>query len=198
MKTTMTLAMVMFGVLMGGAALVPAAAQPVDVQPAPPPDRRCTLSAGGQVIDYGHLSRWQLQQASNSQNLTFGKRELMLSVFCPFSQTMTFRLLGDRAANGELAYGHHGSLGFRVLEAQVDGRAVQLTLVTPGGITQGVAAWDVKLLAGQSFTASQNGQLVQGKSFNARIEVEPTLPEVSARVSGRQSAESNLTIELMD
>ncbi|WBF46154.1 fimbrial protein [Serratia rubidaea] len=169
-----------------------------DTDLTPPPDSRCSLSAGAPVIDYGVQSRWQLQDAGGPQRVTPGKRSLQLSVVCPYSQTMHLVLRGERAGNGELRYGERGSVALRLLDAQLDGQSVQIAAATPDGVIGGAGQTSLRLQPDSGFTAVQNGRPLKGKSFTARIELEPVMPESDARVSARQVSEANLTLELMN
>lgn len=190
---------VVAGLLLGQSITAQAAVTILPQMPGTlPVDTRCAISTGTPVIDYGSLSRGQLQDTVNRQTLTFGKRTLMLSVVCPYSQALQLTLRSGRAANGDAQYGDRGSLAVQVLDAQVDGSGVQLTTTTPEGIVEGAPQPSLRWKPGQSFVATRNGHVVQGKSFNARVEIEPLLPESAARVAGREVYEAALTIELMD
>lgn len=191
--TTLTL-----GVALCLANAARAALPAADGGMTPPPDNRCSLSAGAPMIDYGVQSRWQLQDAGGPQRVTPGKRSLQLNVVCPHSQAMRLMLRGERAGNGELRYGERGSVALRLLDAQLDGQGVQLAATTPDGVLSSGGQDSLRLLPGNGFAVVQNGQLLKGKSFTARIELEPVMPESAARVSARQVSEANLTLELMN
>jgi hypothetical protein len=163
-----------------------------------PIDTRCSLSAGAPVIDYGTQSRWQLQDVDGGQKVTPGKRMLMVSVVCPYSQILRLTVRGDRATNGDLRYGSRGSASLRLLDAQLDGQSVQVATTTPDGVLSGAPVSSLLLQPGNSIAATHNGQLAKGKSFTVRIELEPVMPESAARVSAREISESHLTLELMD
>lgn len=164
-----------------------------------PMDTRCSLSLGGDVVDYGDQSRGQLQDALAGRNsVTFGKRELMLSVACPYTQNMRIALRGVRNERGSLRYGNGGSLTVRLFGAQMDGRRVLVASANPAGVPNGAATDSLLLRPGESFAPIVNGQLAQGKTLTVRLEVEPTLPEAEARVSIRQVYESNFRLELLD
>ena len=167
------------------------------IQPALPADTRCSLSAGAPVIDYGSQSRGQLQVGDNPQALSLGKRTLMVNIGCPFPQNMRLALRGAQGVNGDLLHGDRGSVNVLVLDAQVDGQAVLLSRTTPDGVLQGGAETGLRLQPGNNFAATQNGHFVQGKSFTARIEIEPVFPESATRVSARQTSESLLILELV-
>lgn len=198
MKVSMSLGLL--GLLLSQSVAVMAASDfaPATIQPSLPVDTRCSISVGAAVIDYGSQSRGQLQRAGSKQILTLGKRTMILSVACPYSQAMRLTLRGAQAANGDLRHGDRGSTRIYVMDAQVDGRAVQLTSATSDGVLEGGAASSLQLQPGKSFSATQNGHFMKGKTFSARIEVEPVFPESATRVSARQVDESFMTLELME
>ncbi len=197
MKMLMTIGVLGVLLVRSVAALAASDASPAIVQPVLPADTQCSLSAGSSVIDYGSQTRGQLQAAGNSQTLTLGKRMLILSIACPYARNMWLTLRGNVAANGDLLYGARGSVRIRIMDVLIDGHTVQLTSTTSSGVLEGGEASDLRLQPQKGFAATQNGQLVKGKTFNARIEVEPVFPESATRVSTLQRDEASLTLELM-
>lgn len=168
------------------------------IPPLPPMDSRCSLSIGQNVIDYGAQSRWQLQDAAIGRNsVTFGKRTLMLSVVCPFTQSMRLMLRAERAARGGVRYGSQGSMTVRLLDAQMDGQAVQVANTSIKGVIKDTLAESQRLSPGETYAPIANGQLTKGKVFTARIEIEPMLPEAEARVSTRQASEAHFALDLL-
>ncbi|PVZ84275.1 fimbrial protein [Serratia sp. S1B] len=162
-----------------------------------PVDRQCALSISTPVVDYGSQSRWQLQETAGGNGVTPGKRMLMLSVICPYSQTMRLALHGNRAANGDLRYGNHGKVTIHLQEAQLDGQNVQLANITPNGTFTAVRD-SLDLQPGSNFGVIQNGQLAKGKNLTVRIELEPEMTKNSVGVSQRQNNEATFTLELMN
>ncbi|GAK27992.1 hypothetical protein [Serratia liquefaciens] len=173
-------------------------ASSIEAQSFLPVDTRCSLSTGTPVIDYGIQSRWQLQDVAGGDEVTPGKRTLMLSVVCPYSQTIRLEMRGDRAANGDLRYGERGRINIRLQDFQLDGQSVQAAFMTPAGAIDSTSESSLLLQPGKVFAAVLNGQLVKGKNFNARVEIEPVLPESAARVASRQISESHLSLELLE
>lgn len=164
-----------------------------------PVDARCSVSLGSGVVDYGTLSRWQLQgSVAGSHALTLGKRTLLLSVVCPYTQTFRLTLRGERAASGDLRYGERGSLSIRLSDVQLDGQNVQVVDSSPRGVINGTANVARQLQPGQTFAPSMNGRLAEGKALTARIEIEPLMPEAEARVGALQISEARFKLELMD
>ncbi|MDR0805538.1 MAG: fimbrial protein [Enterobacteriaceae bacterium] len=166
---------------------------------APPVDNRCKISASSPVIDYGTQSRWQLQDvAGNKNEVSTGKRTLMLSVICPYTQTMRLMVRGERAANGDLRHGMKGNIKIRLTDPQLDGKAIQITATMPDGVLTGGAESILLLQPNKGFAPTQNGQLAKGKTFTARLDIEPVMPESAARISSHQTTETQLTVELLD
>jgi len=184
-------------VMLAATGMAASEIHPATTEPALPADTRCSISTGSPVVDYGTQARGQLQNAGNRQTLTLGKRTVVLSVGCPYSQSMRLALRGAQAPNGDLLYGDRGSVKILVQDAQIDGQAVQLTKTTADGVLDGVAEPILQLQPGKSFAATLNGHFVQGKSFSAQIEIEPIFPVDAFRASSRQTSESLMTWELL-
>lgn len=161
-------------------------------------DRRCSLSLGKELIDYGTQTRSQLQNApSVSNSFTFGKRTVMLSVICPSEQDFRLTLRSQTNAGGNVVYGERGSLFVRLSNVQVDGKSVQIAGSSVGGIIDDAASDSRFLQPDRAFVTVKNGTVAKGKTLTARMEVEPVVPTEDARVSQRQIIEARLSMELM-
>ncbi len=161
-------------------------------------DSRCQLSSSNSTFDYGNQSRWQLKETQSMRyGLTPGKRQLMVSVVCPYTQSIYLNIRGDRTPDGNFLYGRRGRLNMRLMEVQLDGQSTQVVLSTPEGKIKGASVNDLLLQPDQTFTPAIGNQPLQGKSFSARFEIEPVLSESDTRVSDRQSSEATLTLELL-
>ncbi len=75
----------------------------------------CRMSVSHSVVDYGMMSRWQLQNIGNG-SVSPGTRSLTMSVFCPYSQTMYLQV-HSKNSDGGLRYGEHGIIRIRLLDA---------------------------------------------------------------------------------
>ncbi|MEQ5091556.1 fimbrial protein [Providencia rettgeri] len=170
--------------------LVPEA-RPISALPS---DTRCSLSVSNQVVDYGIMSRWQLENIGEGR-VSPGRRSLMVSVACPYSRTMSLRVEGSE---GGLRYGEHGTIRLYLPDAQLDGNAVELHTVTLAGVIKESGGHRPELNAGQRLVAVMQGRLAKGKTLTARLEIQPVLMESDARVSNRQRSETMLTLILDD
>ncbi|MFQ1681644.1 hypothetical protein ACK08B_17490 [Pantoea dispersa] len=154
-------------------------------------DTPCSLSLGTQEVNYGRQTRYQLTDAGGGQ-LSPGKRELLLGVVCPYSQPMKLALRGDRALDGALRWGEHGSVRLRLYDARLDGQPVALLQEQSGQSSESLL-----LRPGEPFSAVQNGNVVEGKTFTAQLEIVPLLPESASRVALQTDNEARLTLELL-
>lgn len=166
------------------------------VPPELPSDPRCTLSVSNPVVDYGLMSRWQLQNIPGG-SVTPGTRSLTLSVVCPSARAMKLLVQGDAGEQGELRYGKRGFTQFRLLDAQLDGNALELRTLTPEGVLTGTGR-EVLLSVGQQIVPVLQDKHAKGKTLTARLEIQPVLSETEARVSNRQRSESMLTLTLVN
>lgn len=169
-----------------------------EFNPSLPTERRCIISASERDIDFGLQSRGQLQEINGGRRLSPGKRNVMINVVCPFAQTMVIAIQGDRAASGNLRYGDGGDVILRLLEVSMDGQHVQMVQTSAKGDSIENSSSEMLLQPGQYLAATRNGQLLTGKTLNARIEIEPMVPEGDARVTQPQTTQSQLSLELIE
>lgn len=180
----------------GTSAANPIMPPALEASPMPtlPPDTRCRLSVSNPVVDYGMMSRWQLEYIG-AGSVSPGTRSLTVSVVCPYSRTMSLRVEGEDREGG-LSYGEHGTIRLRLLDVQLDGNVVELRTVTPTGVITESGGHRLALNAGQRLAPVMQGRLAEGKTLTARLEIQPVLAEDDARVSSRQRSETLLTLTL--
>lgn len=165
----------------------------------PVPDPHCQLSTSNSSVDYGLQSRWQMQDVEGrSQSVTPGKRQLSVTVVCPFTQNMRLKVMGDRTVRGGFRYGEKGELQVRIISAQLDGERVPVALTTSAGALMSAPQEALALLPNQTFSAVKGNHAAQGKAFNVRLEIQPVLTDQDARTSSRQANESSLSFEFAD
>lgn len=143
------------------------------------------------------MSRWQLQDIPGGST-TPGTLSLTLSVVCPYTRTMKLLVQGEGSEQGGLRYGERGVTQFRLLDAQLDGNAVELRALTSAGALMDTSGQAVSLTAGQQLALVVQGRLAEGKTLTARLEIQPVLAEGEVRASSRQHSESMLTLTLVN
>lgn len=162
----------------------------------PPIDSRCNIDVGNQHIDYGNMTRYQLQNVPDSSTaLTPGERTLSLSASCPSARAIAFTLLGPRGADGKLRYGTQGALLVRMDDAAVDGKKVQLLVQNRQGQSAPLLPEDsIQLNPGQKIVAMREGKVVQGNILTARLTLLPVLPSSSTQVATQTTSEGRFTL----
>lgn len=173
------------------------AAEPGLGTPPQVPDGRCTISVSSPFVDYGVMSRWQLQDRPNGQ-VTPGIRSTMVNVVCPDPRAIKLLVQGEVNETGHLRYGEHGYTEFRLLNAMLDGNAVELRPQLPDGSPAEATAEALPLAVNQQLVTVSAGQVVKGKMLSARLEIQPVLGEDDVRVSSTQRSGSQLTLTLID
>lgn len=159
-------------------------------------DRRCTLSISPSLIDIGLLSQWQLMNVEGDRKGKIGKRTTWLEIICPYAQSMSFLIRGDKANNGDLKFGNIGSISIKISDLKMDGKRIFATVVTDKNIER-TSENQIQLQPGSTVVAKTNGQLAKGKNFTARIDLEPTLSDSKYfSIPERQKNEANFTLEL--
>ncbi|WP_338544229.1 hypothetical protein VRB69_10630 [Erwinia aphidicola] len=103
---------------------------------------------------------------------------------------------GDRNSAGGFRYGRNGELRIVLKEATLDGQPVQVRLLPMAKVS---AAGNLNLKPDLNLqVVAANGNVVKGKSLSLLLETEPVLREADARVSRRQSDESNFSLQLIN
>lgn len=161
------------------------------------PDTHCTISVSNPFVDYGMMSRWQLQDLPNRQ-VTPGMRSTMVNVVCPYSKPIKLLVQGEVNDTGHLRYGERGFTRFRLLDVQLDGNAAELRTLSPDGALAEAASEALPLVSGQRLVTVSSGRMVEGKMLTARLEIQPVLGEEEARVGSMRRSESQLTLTLID
>ncbi|UXK10740.1 fimbrial protein [Erwinia pyrifoliae] len=162
-----------------------------------PPDTRCIMTVGSPLIDYGVMSRWQLQDIPGG-NVSPGIRSTTVSVVCPHSRTIKLLVQGDANETGHLRYGERGHTLFHLSDVQLDGKPADLRSVMPDGMLEDAVSEPLPLTSGQRLVTLVNGQVTQGKTLTARLQIQPVLSEEDARASSLQRSASGLTLMLVD
>lgn len=161
----------------------------------PPVDRSCSISIGGGDVDYGSVTRHQLQEQPGNQ-LSFGKRTVPVSVACPYPRVMKVGIQGERSADGQFRYGAQGSLQVRLSDASLDGKSVLLTRISASGVPMGPAADSVTVLVGERVVAGDASAPAKGRNLSLKMEVEPVLSDSAARVNSREHSDARVTLQL--
>ncbi|CAI0828775.1 fimbrial protein [Serratia marcescens] len=189
----------LLALLMGVTGVSAADPMPPGLESSPMPtlplDTHCSLLVSNPVVDYGMMSRWQMEDME-AGNVSPGTRSLMVSVVCPYSRTMRLRVEGEGSELGGLRYGERGATRLRLLDAQLDGNAVELRTITPADVITESGGHILALNTGQRLAPVIQGRLAEGKALTVRLEIQPVLAEGDARVGSQQRSETMFTLTL--
>lgn len=157
---------------------------------------RCVISAGGRMVDYGVMSRWQLQETGRGAELTPGVRTLPVTVACGYTQEFRLRMVGNSSLAGQVRYGNSGWLKMRVNNLRVDGRATGIVVSSVDEGAREVPSGSASVSDGSLFTPYSDGQRVTGRTVTFDLVMEPRLSERDSRVAAPTESEAGLRITL--
>jgi hypothetical protein len=132
----------------------------------------CTLSLGPTDIDFGRFNRTTLQPAA--EGLALPTRRLNLTLACETEQDLT---LGYRTAETSprgFALGRQGVYQLSLLQASVDGQAVQWTQSQTTD-SRSANAWAGVLKDDRTLQPVRAGSVVRGKHLTAQVQIDATL-----------------------
>ncbi|CRM60991.1 hypothetical protein [Pseudomonas sp. 22 E 5] len=155
--------------------------------------QECRLSLSQPKVDYGVLRRTELlDEQTSGRNIVLGKRTLQLSVLCAEPGTVALRFTGAPAGAQGFRFGRHGSFTLALKNAQVDGRAVELSAAQPTDVSAGGL-----LLPGQVVIAKAGGTPLAGKRFSAQVHIDTYLPPDAFSVRQETQFEGQGHFELL-
>lgn len=162
----------------------------------PPAGPRCEVVLGASAIDYGAVTRYQLEGHGSTGELSFGKRRMVLHVTCstPLLPGLVFR--GPSSASNYL-FGTAGKVTLTLSEPQLDGRPVQLGNATMVGEMPARVASSARLMPGQVIVPVLDGRPARGTRWSAIVDVEPVVPRDSSQVATPTTLETNGTFQVL-
>lgn len=165
-----------------------------ELMPSVPPQTQCAISVSNNNIQYGQLSRWQLEKASTASNLlTPGKRTVSATISCPVSQIIRVRLRGDATVSESFRYGDKGVLSIRLINAWRDGQAFTPDHIASGESRTVTSPLPRKIRPGDLLTSGGEALV---RTLALQFDIEPHLPESAARVSARTESEGRFVLTL--
>jgi hypothetical protein len=165
---------------------------------APPPDNQCNLTASHTRVEYGVQSRWQLQMAPGTQQLSPGERSLSINVVCPYSRQLRVKFDGEAGQGGRWRYGEQGQLQLRVSAAWLDGQPVGLALTGRDSNDLSTLALPATILPDSTVSAVTAGHLLAGRNLTLQLTLAPLLSEQATRVTARTESDAVVRLSLTD
>jgi hypothetical protein len=157
---------------------------------------QCMIRAGREVVDYGVLSRWQLQETSRAGELTPGARSLPVTIACPYAQNFRISINGTSNVGRLVRYGRSGWLKLQATNLRVDGMPTGMTVESPDEGSRAVTSGTAALEDGSVIIPRNGGQIVTGRTVTFDLVLEPRLAEHASRVTAPLESEAGLRITL--
>ncbi|TDA48291.1 hypothetical protein [Burkholderia pyrrocinia] len=158
-------------------------------------DSRCQLAVGVSHLDFGTLTRAQLQAAGGA-NLTPGTRSVPVSVTCSRPRAIKLAVQGERNTDGQFLHGRYGVLRVRLTGAQLDGRPVALVRISSKGTLVSQPANAVTVAPGDVVSIVEGASSPKGQRLTLALDSEPLLPDAATRVASTDSHETRVTVRI--
>jgi hypothetical protein len=141
----------------------------------------CQLTLSQPDVDFGVVNRALHTPAS--QELTLGVQRLSLNLSCsqPADMTLFYRAIAAATAE-RFRFAEHGSYALRMSEAQLDGQAVDLGLISAVGQVPEETAPSLLWRPQQALVPVRGGVAVQGQSLSAQLELTAWAQEKALQV----------------
>lgn len=156
----------------------------------------CQLWTSDSRIDYEPRTKDMLSAAAdNATRLSFGRRTVQLSATCDKPAHFALSFEGPPTERGAFRFGDQGRLKLRLENAQLDGQTVPMIHVLRASGPSRQASYSLPIRPGDRVAVAP-GYAQEGKQWSARLTIDPFIPTAAARVSGRTSFDSDLSIQL--
>ena len=142
----------------------------------------CDIRLSRAEMDYGRMTRAELQVTRSAGPVSIGKRQIALNVVC--RQAQRFELQFDALAASAEAYrfGKSGYFTMNLKQATVDGQPALLMESARNGGAAGAPSDTVRLLPEGSVTVVRGGGQAVGKTMTLQIEVDTFVDDATTRV----------------
>ena len=157
----------------------------------------CQLQLSDTVINYGRVARAEMLEKQDGPNVSFGKRQMTLTVFCQKPTEMGLAVRDIKGAD-KFGFGDRGQLIIQTSNARLDGNPVNLApMQTAGGISPESSA-TLTIKPGTTVVPVVAGQPVKGQNFSMQVEVDAKVDEIATRVRAETTWEGKLSFELLE
>ncbi|AIC22538.1 hypothetical protein EY04_27575 [Pseudomonas chlororaphis] len=148
-------------------------------QPAAASADECRLLLSDAQMNYGRLLRSQMIRVTTPAGVFYevGKRPMTLTAICPAATAMSLTFDGQALDDKSFRFALNGSITFRVLDAQLDGRTVHLLPADQGRGTNE----QYLIYPGKQMVPYGAGHIARGENLTLLIEVDTLIDEASTK-----------------
>lgn len=127
----------------------------------------CQLNVSEAQVDFGLMSR--LAQHDGAPERLLGERRLSVNVNCPQAEDLSLFYRALATTPQRLQFTEHGSYAIEVGNAVLDGRAVELGLLTAAGQPPVMSATVLEWRPGHGIAPIEQGAVLMGKSLSLQL-----------------------------
>ncbi|WP_442962716.1 DUF1120 domain-containing protein [Pseudomonas sp. AM4(2022)] len=127
----------------------------------------CQLNVSETLVDFGLMSR--LAQHDGAPERLLGERRLSVNVNCPQAEDLSLFYRALAATPQRLQFTEHGSYAIEVGNAVLDGRAVELGLLTAAGQPPVMSATVLEWRPGHGIAPIEQGAVLMGKTLSLQL-----------------------------
>lgn len=127
----------------------------------------CQLNVSEAQVDFGLMNR--LAQHDGAPERLLGERRLNVNVNCPQAEDLSLFYRALAATPQRLQFTEHGSYAIEVGNAVLDGRAVELGLLTAAGQPPVMSATVLEWRPGHGIAPIEQGAVLMGKTLSLQL-----------------------------
>ncbi|WP_371915700.1 DUF1120 domain-containing protein [Pseudomonas sp. BTN1] len=127
----------------------------------------CQLNVSEAQVDFGLMNR--LAQHDGAPERLLGERRLSVNVNCPQAEDLSLFYRALAATPQRLQFTEHGSYAIEVGNAVLDGRAVELGLLTAAGQPPMMSATVLEWRPGHGIAPIEQGAVLMGKTLSLQL-----------------------------
>ena len=127
----------------------------------------CQLNVSEAQVDFGLMNR--LAQHDGAPERLLGERRLSVNVNCPQAEDLSLFYRALAATPQRLQFTEHGSYAIEVGNAVLDGRAVELGLLTAAGQPPVMSATVLEWRPGHGIAPIEQGAVLTGKTLSLQL-----------------------------
>ncbi|XJP80744.1 DUF1120 domain-containing protein [Pseudomonas sp. B16120] len=127
----------------------------------------CQLNVSEAQVDFGLMNR--LAQHDGAPERLLGERRLSVNVNCPQAEDLSLFYRALAATPQRLQFTEHGSYAIEVGNAVLDGRSVELGLLTAAGQPPVMSATVLEWRPGHGIAPIEQGAVLMGKTLSLQL-----------------------------
>lgn len=156
----------------------------------------CDIRLSGAEVDYGRMTRAELQVTRSAGPVSIGKRQIALNVVCRQAQPFELQFDGLAASAEAYRFGKSGYFTLNLRQALVDGQPALIAQTARNGAPPGAVSDNLRLPPQASAAVVRDNRPLAGKTLTLQIEVETFVDDATTRVRDLTSLDGRGVLRL--